>query len=175
MQLRAQPESVCTAMTKTNATFDEAFTSARQYVAGLESYCEGKTDLSGLETTLAYVYATMLRVPDQSGLLEEESRVEISHEQWKHMFDQVQARLTSSSYHSIFDGNFDLTKQPEVDIGEIADDLADIWRDLSRGLTMLREGAGPEEVLWDLWFNFRHHWARHAVDAMQAIHRLHQL
>jgi hypothetical protein len=53
-------------------------------------------------------------------------------------------------------------------VGDLADDLADMWRDLKRGLVPYRAGdlAGAEST-WRLHFDI--HWGRHAAEALWAL------
>lgn len=54
-------------------------------------------------------------------------------------------------------------------IGSLADDLADVYRDLGRGLAAFDTGA-IAAAIWEWRFGFHVHWGRHAVDALAAIH-----
>lgn len=57
----------------------------------------------------------------------------------------------------------------ETALGDLADDLADIWRDLKEGLIMFdkgnRDAAG---FSWQESFNT--HWGTHAVNALAVVH-----
>jgi hypothetical protein len=52
----------------------------------------------------------------------------------------------------------------------IADDVADVWRDVKRGLLALGEGHRPDDVTWQWRFDFYSHWGRHATEALRALH-----
>ncbi len=53
-------------------------------------------------------------------------------------------------------------------VGDLADDLADIWRDLKTGLSAYR--AGDLEAAEGIWLSqFNTHWGRHAADALLAL------
>lgn len=53
-------------------------------------------------------------------------------------------------------------------VGDVADDLADIYADLHRGLAMYR--AGDTDAAAREWsFHFRAHWGDHAVGALAAL------
>lgn len=58
----------------------------------------------------------------------------------------------------------------EVTMGDLADDLADIWRDLKRGLGLYEMGRHTAAA-WDWRYSFRSHWARHATSALEALYR----
>jgi hypothetical protein len=51
----------------------------------------------------------------------------------------------------------------------LADDLADIYRDLKRGLLLYNQGH-IVEAIWEWRFNFDIHWGTHLVGAQRAIH-----
>jgi len=56
----------------------------------------------------------------------------------------------------------------EPGVGDVADDLADIYADLHRGLAMYRAGD-TDAAAWEWSFNFRAHWGDHAVGALAAL------
>lgn len=57
-------------------------------------------------------------------------------------------------------------ESPEV--GDVADDLADIYADLHRGLALYRAGH-TGAAAWEWAFHFRAHWGDHAVGALAAL------
>ncbi len=54
-------------------------------------------------------------------------------------------------------------------VGDLADDLADIYRDLAAGLALYEAGS-VEDALWHWGFNFQIHWGEHASSAIRALH-----
>lgn len=64
---------------------------------------------------------------------------------------------------------FDPYGDEPATIGSLADDLADVHRDLGRGLAAFDAGA-IAAATWEWRFGFHVHWGRHAVDALAAIH-----
>ena len=52
----------------------------------------------------------------------------------------------------------------------LADDLADIWRDLKPGLLGLAAGAPLDAALWDWRLGFFTHWGVHATEALRVLH-----
>jgi hypothetical protein len=101
-------------------------------------------------------------------------------------------RLTSDAYREVFlrlgrildDERFyadcsnitDFPGDPQtIGIGDLADDLADIYRDITPGLRAWHEDI--DDYLPDIVFewkepSFRTHWGIHAVDALRALHSL---
>ena len=53
----------------------------------------------------------------------------------------------------------------------LADDIADIYRDLKEGLVLSEtHQAPPENIIWNWRVLFYSHWGKHAMDALLAIH-----
>ena len=72
-------------------------------------------------------------------------------------------------YREVFDP--DPQSDEEPCIGDIGDDLLDVYRDIKRGLELYRLGF-PLAAEWEWAFNFRIHWGRHAAAALLALHGL---
>jgi len=73
-------------------------------------------------------------------------------------------------YRAIFDPYEEVSDAPVT--GSLADDLADIYGDLKRGLEPWQAGD-LEEATYEWRFGFEFHWGRHAVSALCAIFALH--
>jgi hypothetical protein len=58
---------------------------------------------------------------------------------------------------------------PSPGIGDLADDLADIWRDLKRGLALYSKG-NRSAAACEWRESFRMHWGSHAAGALHALH-----
>jgi hypothetical protein len=62
-----------------------------------------------------------------------------------------------------------MTVPPEEPaVGDIADDLADVYRDLAVGLFLYNAGH-KEEAIWQWHFDFHNHWKEHAAWAIFAL------
>jgi hypothetical protein len=75
-------------------------------------------------------------------------------------------------YWMVFDP---LKSPPEVPVaGSLADDLADIWFDVKRGLLTFEANgeAALADVQWSWKFPFETHWGRHVTGAMAALREL---
>jgi hypothetical protein len=128
--------------------------------------------------TLAQLYADVLKLPavDPDELQEVPSKFDISRERWNELYGALGNYLGDSRWYWAF---FDPTEPPdtkEIPIaGDLADDLADIYRDVKPGLSAWDSGVDDylEQIIWD-WadVNFNSHWGIHTVDAMRALHRL---
>ncbi|HKF48852.1 MAG TPA: DUF5063 domain-containing protein [Terracidiphilus sp.] len=91
--------------------------------------------------------------------------VEQSHAKWKLRYSLLTEKLEDwDLYREVFNPVSDA----EVVYGSLADDLADIYRDLSEPLN--ETSTPPEDRIWAWRFSFRSHWGQHAVDALRAIH-----
>ena len=85
--------------------------------------------------------------------------------EWKAMFRRF-ASLPFQYYNSS-------TSPAEIDgggeVGDLHDDLADIWRDLASGLNLFDRGQVDAAVHY--WRNFYWiHWGAHATAALPALH-----
>lgn len=66
---------------------------------------------------------------------------------------------------------FDSTEEDEPVAGSLADDFADIYRDLDEGIKLsIQHPPSPRNVIWQWRFSFYTHWGKHAIDALQVIH-----
>jgi hypothetical protein len=54
-------------------------------------------------------------------------------------------------------------------VGDLADDLVDIYRHVSRGLNLYDAGC-IDDAIWEWGFNFQLHWGEHASSAIRALH-----
>ena len=93
---------------------------------------------------------------------------EVTHEQWQVTYDRL-GPLPFGFYTSAFDPQLRDNLEPQCEIGDLTDDLADIWRDLTNGLTLF--DCGHEDAAEYQWaWSFRNHWGRHAASALHALH-----
>lgn len=92
--------------------------------------------------------------------------------QWRERLSELQGLLgDGSSYRSTGAARGD--GADEVDVRNLADDLADIWRDLKAGLVALEVGSVTlSGAYWQWGSSFTSHWGRHAVEAVRALHDL---
>ena len=69
---------------------------------------------------------------------------------------------------------FALIDDKELGVGEIADDLVDVYCDLKFGLAAFDTGSTQrmQEAVWQWKFEFASHWGNHLVDALRVLHRL---
>lgn len=72
-------------------------------------------------------------------------------------------------YFEVFDPWED-TGDPAV-VGDLADDLWDIYTELQAGLALWDQGR-RENAIWEWRFGFEMHWGEHATGAMRALYML---
>jgi hypothetical protein len=98
----------------------------------------------------------------------------VHHDQWKAIYDRVSRALPQTWYLTYFDLTEALNPDQVPVIGDLADDLADIYRDLKPGLraTESQDDAVMGTALFQWQFSFQRHWGDHAVNAMKLLHQL---
>ncbi len=110
------------------------------------------------------VSAMMATPPVGCGEDVEEER--ISDDQWKRVFKRFES-LPFNHYSTFFSPAKLHEEEPVV--GDLADDLADMYRDIKAGLSLYDRGHRTEAV-WAWRYSFQIHWGRHATNALYALH-----
>jgi hypothetical protein len=116
----------------------------------------------------------MLNEDDGQGEESEDSRVRekfrLSDAQWRQLYEFLNVKLGDlNSYWVVWDPQND----DKAIRGSLADDFADIYRDLKGGLNLSEAHQSlPEDVIWHWRFDYYSHWGKHAFDALRAIHSL---
>ena len=94
-----------------------------------------------------------------------------THDQWTALYQALAASIGEPGNHySEMFHPYDLNARDPV-TGSLADDLADIYGDLSDGLAKWRRGDWAR-ASWVWRFNFTVHWGEHATGALRALHAL---
>lgn len=128
-------------------------------------------------SALAQVYAAAHRLPD-FGLSDDAPDIpdslDVTHEEWRSLFGFVQRVLgPQEAYWAYFDPSEPRESDEKPIFHSLADDLADIYRDIKPGLRAWATGDDKylETIVFD-WKtpNFGCHWGVHAVSAMRALH-----
>jgi len=127
------------------------------------------TFLAKLEILLPLLCSSVLllprmeRSPDYSG--------KWSHDTWQKLYKKLQNYLGKyDSYCRVYDPYDPGRNKPEM--GSLADDLSDIYFDLSPGLSAWkRAGLDKRRAILDDWqMTFSGHWSYHLVSAWWSIH-----
>ena len=112
---------------------------------------------------VSQLYAQALDIPP---LFDEEDAPAISHDEWVVTYKRFGA--LPFNYYAVHSEPTD-TIDPSPGTGDLADDLADIWRDLKGGLALYHKGNRPAAA-WEWRNSFQTHWGRHATSALYALH-----
>ncbi|GAA4667884.1 DUF5063 domain-containing protein [Frondihabitans cladoniiphilus] len=160
-----------------------------------EAYCrvieaargaERSTFANEVAMSLSAVVAAAYRLPDvdlDSSTVFVGPGEPISHARWFSRMKDIQSVLEDwDNYWTTHDAYYvdETTGLPDFYLGtleekvanlSLADDLADIWRDLQNGLDSLSRGMTLKEVTWDWRLTFGSHWGAHATEALRAIHQ----
>ena len=121
--------------------------------------------LFDVEGALATVYASAARLPDV-GPATDQAITGMTTEEWASLFEELRGFLGDLDTYWVV---FDARNQSSVVAASLADDLADVYRELRAGLDASRSGAPPEDVLFEWRTSFEIHWAAHALGALGAI------
>jgi hypothetical protein len=144
------------------------------FIAAVRAYCEwvdSEPRASEAEARLAlrllsrlYSEALLLPAGECGGDI---SGQRISQEEWMRRYRRFASMPFQYYWDYIQPTDLD-DKSPTM--GDVADDLADIYRDVADALSLYDAGH-MVEALWEFRDSFRTHWGRHAVGAINAIHR----
>lgn len=137
-----------------------------RFVGAAEHYCDlietpsaagdRAAFVLGVRSGLAELLASGLALPDT-----EPSEVDLpegpTQAKWASAFTSAQTTLG------------ELPGGPDAYLS-VPDELADVWRDLRRGLNALAADARWQDVAWEWKFGLQTHWGKHAEDALVALH-----
>jgi len=88
--------------------------------------------------------------------------------------NKILSNIASASDESYYSHIFDPSQldDDEPCIGDLIDDLGDIYRDIKEALMLFdtHEAPNVESALWHFNFGFHHHWGQHCINAAYAIH-----
>lgn len=160
-----------------------------RFVGVARKYCESlrvpSADrdawLLGVLAALAGLYAAAFGLPDVEDVeVGDDDKVlpvnfDIGHEEWKQLWTQLGELLGSARYHwAYFDPTEPRGSKDEAIIHDLADDLADIDRNVRSGLKAWDTGEQGclIHAIWTWRFQFEFHWGPHAVSALRALHQL---
>jgi hypothetical protein len=156
-------------MVTEQSTYAEFAELAKTYCALIENpLVEGAAGLSAIRSSLLLLYTAALLLPS----LGESPDLDLSieHPEWVTIYNSLKSRLPIDRYWERFDPLAEKDKEVAI-ASSLADDLADIWRDLAEGLRELTVHPDRQQSVWWEWrFGFQTHWGNHAVSALRAIH-----
>jgi hypothetical protein len=117
---------------------------------------------------LVRLYAAALELPPEWSDADEgePDASEVDQAEWQSVFNAA-SRIPLRYYGSVFDSSVVPPEEPVV--GCLADDLADIYRDVVSGLLAYEQGFRAA-ARWEWGYCFRTHWGDHATAAIRALH-----
>jgi hypothetical protein len=147
-------------------TVDDAIThfasAAREYCLWAEA-APGETDMLVARRHLASLIAFALVLPDAAP--DSKDPDAIPTDAWRAIFQRF-GELPVNYYNNCVDPLHACGAEPSL--GDLADDLADIWRDLKGGLVLFDAGhAIAAAFAWRE--SFITHWGRHASSALYIV------
>jgi hypothetical protein len=93
------------------------------------------------------------------------------------VFDKIKNQTSESlgeiqCYWTIFDPTENVFGNEKPVMGDLLDDIMDIYKDLKYQLMIFDLGTADskENAVWGMRFDFWNHWSHHAIDAMRTIH-----
>jgi hypothetical protein len=151
------------------ARAEEFAGAARRFVALIDA----RADHSA-EALLLAVQPLLLELAHRASLLPEvevddpfEREARMSQVEWRRLYESLGAQLGGLNLYWDSDP-WESDEPGRADQASLADDLADVYRDLSDGLPPAGVPASPEAV-WRWRFSFGSHWGEHALRAARAI------
>jgi hypothetical protein len=143
----------------------EAFAKiARQYCDWVEtSAANSEQEMEVARKLLAKLHAAALDLPDL-GVKDDGVSDPISHEAWQRIYRHF-LEMPLVKYWDVFDP----LKKDKPILNNLADDLADIYRDVKNPLALFDEGNIVDAV-WEWRVGFQHHWGHHLTGAQRALH-----
>jgi hypothetical protein len=126
--------------------------------------------LKAVHLLLPQLYASALELPHIEPDTETAGLSAVTHEEWQALYSDLTDRIGHwGAYFQVSDPYDEADHEPLRT--SLADDLADIYRDLKNGLFTEVTIAydHPSDVLWTWRFDFESHWAAHATSALRAL------
>ncbi len=138
-----------------------------------QEYCDwvetpgnkGKEQLFYLQVLLSKIYCWGIQLPEcePTDLFETEGLPKHNHHEILQNFNGFPVQY----YSMVF--NADVVPSEEPVLGDVIDDLSDIYQDLKDGLWYLKNGSEVDAVFqWRI--SFGAHWVRHILGAMYALY-----
>ncbi|WP_374969508.1 DUF5063 domain-containing protein [Terrabacter sp. BE26] len=147
------------------------------FAAVARSYCDliEQVETLSLETVLDRLALLLPRLLELAVQLQSDEPSgdvtgdEVSYGAWRERYVAVNGALGNlGDYWTTMEVGGD--QEPEVVNLPLADDRADIWRDLRAGLSLVGAPETVVDAVWEWRFNFETHWGAHAVEALRAVH-----
>ena len=144
-------------------------TPVEEFAAAAREYCAWSEPANPKTAKAAFAHLTRLvdlirHIPAGSG---GESEIpDVSDDEWTRVFKGFTP--IPFQYYQSYHDPLDLACD-ERQMGDVHDDLADIWRDLRSGL-IVYDAGDVQAAVFQWRYLFQIHWGRHATGAMYALH-----
>jgi hypothetical protein len=137
---------------------------ARAFSAWAEarSTSDPRTEALRARVHLANLIAAVISLPD--GVFDAETP-DIPQEEYQRIYRRF-GTLPFNYYSECFDPLVVPPEEPVV--ADLADDLADIWRDLKAGIILYDRGL-HQDAAWHWTNHYSFHWGHHATSALYAV------
>ena len=119
---------------------------------------------------LVALYAAAMNLPLGMSDDDFDAPEAMTSEDWWELYQRLGKKLSEVNEYSFMFDPYDFDSTPVT--GSLADDAADIYRDIRRGLAVIGAGDSLENAVWEWQTSFDHHWGRHAAHAIHALHSL---
>ena len=146
-------------------------TSATDFCAAVDSYASLSPEafLSKIGNVLVELYAHALALPRVEPNSYDADKIPLHTEELGNVWIVLRDKLGPlDMYWTVFNS----TQQGELIQAGLSQDISEIYSDMRDSLEIAGRSAINADVVWALRDDFRHHWGRHAVDALKAIHDL---
>jgi len=122
------------------------------------------TPAEEVDTAIKMLSKLLALVHELPQLFDDEDAPSATHDEWLAVYKRFGA--LPFNYYACYSEPH-LAENPSPGVGDIADDLADIWRDLRGGLELYQKG-NYAAAAWEWRESFNIHWGRHASRALYA-------
>lgn len=150
---------------------DEAIRAFATLASDYRTWCEAPRASDPMQLLreatrhVARLYAAALELPDVE-FVDHPDPPDLPKTDWDAMFKSFGA-LPFNYYREVHDPSIEDVDEPVV--GDVADDLTDMYSDLIKGLWLFDRGH-TRAAVWNWKFTFDVHWGHHAVSALRALH-----
>lgn len=131
------------------------------------------TDLLQLQRLLLELYSNALDFPTIDLELNVDFKKTLARGELEIIRNRASALLGEHQYYwTIFDPTENIYGNEAPVMGDLLDDIMDIYRDIKRQLIIydLNTAESIENAVWGMKFDFWCHWSNHAIDALRTIH-----
>jgi hypothetical protein len=141
---------------------------ARLYCTWAVHIEDGDQGVANALRRIVALYLAALRLPEPSAEGTQGDLPAFASGEEREAVRGACARLPLQYYSELFDP-LPVPATDEAVVGDIADDIADIFSDVLEGLRLFDRGRIPDAV-WQWAFGFQSHWGRHASCAIRTLH-----